>query len=99
MRTLAFGVIAVCGLVGLVSPTLASVSADPTTPSASAQPAAPDSNPDRVVCKSLPAPTGSRLGVSRECHTQHEWDDIRQQAQRNLTNSQMKGMERAPPGG
>jgi hypothetical protein len=99
MRTFGFGVIAACGLLAWMSPALATVSADSATPVAASTPAAPTSNPDEVVCKSLPAPTGSRLGVRRECHTQHEWDDIHAQAQKNLDESQMRGMQAGRPNG
>src|SRR5689334_15935566 len=34
---------------------------------------------DKVICHIGPAPTGSRLGATRECHTQREWDRIRQE--------------------
>jgi hypothetical protein len=34
---------------------------------------------DQVVCQNGPAPTGSRIGATRECHTQREWDRMRQE--------------------
>ena len=53
----------------------------PVTPAAPAATAAPvqSADADRVVCHIGPAPTGSRLGSTRECHTQREWDRIQQE--------------------
>jgi hypothetical protein len=83
-------------------------SADPaqtqTVPAATAQPApAPKetvtvtakaaSDPDEVMCKSSPAPTGSRLGGSRECHTQREWDNRMRESQRITSGNQMMGLQ------
>jgi hypothetical protein len=92
------GVIAACGILGIASPAFAAVSADPTTPSATAAPANPSSNPDEIICRMSPATTGSRLGGGRECHTQHEWEAMRRQAQQNLNNQQMQGQTMRPPG-
>jgi len=44
---------------------------------------------DRIVCKSGPPPTGSRLGSTRECHTQREWDLRQQEQQQELTRQQI----------
>jgi hypothetical protein len=55
-------------------------------------PAAATEDSDRVVCRMSPAPTGSRLGSSRECHTQKQWDMMHQQAQENVNNMQVRGM-------
>jgi hypothetical protein len=54
--------------------------------------AAATEDQDRVVCRMSPAPTGSRLGSSRECHTQKQWDMMHQQAQENVNNMQLQGM-------
>src|SRR5690348_6119626 len=54
----------------------------PATPApAPAVAAAPvqSADADRVVWHVGPAPTGSRLGSTRECHTQREWDRIQQE--------------------
>jgi hypothetical protein len=98
MRMFAFGAIAAFGIVGFAGPSFATVSADPTTPVATAAPASPSSNPDEVICRMSPATTGSRLGGGRECHTQHEWEAMRRQAQENLSNQQMQGQTMRPPG-
>jgi hypothetical protein len=85
--------------LGIVSTlTIANAAADPgsstsntatqATPQASAPVAASD--PDRMVCRTLEAKTGSRIGGRRECRTQREWDDIRQQNQRELEKMQAR---------
>jgi hypothetical protein len=56
------------------------------------------SDPDRIVCHDSPAPTGTRLGGRRECHTQKQWDMMRQQDQQTINSVQMKGLNTAPPG-
>ncbi len=56
-----------------------------------ADPAAPAENPDEVICKRLPAETGTRLGKNRkECHTRREWDQIAEESKQSLEKSQSK---------
>ena len=56
-----------------------------------ADPAAPAENPDEVVCKKLPAETGTRLGKNRkECHTKREWAQIAEESKQSLEKSQTK---------
>lgn len=77
---------------------MASAAADPTpnaagstTPAAApAQPTIDLSDPNRMVCRTLGARTGSRIGGRRECRTQREWDDIRQQDQHSLEKMQTR---------
>jgi hypothetical protein len=58
-------------------------------PAQSADPAqASNSDPNQIVCKSLPPPTGTRLGGGRECHTQRDWDNQMKEAQRVLQEKQ-----------
>jgi len=63
--------------------------AAPPPPAPAAADAAKTNDLDKMVCRSMAPPTGSRIGVRRECRTQREWDDIRQQSQK-ITN-QMEG--------
>jgi len=86
----------------LVAVSLISISgalADPaatttnTTPSAvPTQPAADANDPNRMVCRSKAAKLGSRLGATRECRTQREWDDIAAQDRREIQKMQSTGM-------
>jgi hypothetical protein len=71
--------------------------ADPAQPVTTVA-AAPASNPDEIVCKNSPPPTGSRLGGGRECHTQREWDDRTREAQKATENAEMHGMFGTPGG-
>jgi hypothetical protein len=57
-----------------------------------------DNDPNRIICHTRPAPTGTRLGSSSECHTQKQWEDMRQQNQEQLSNVQLKGLNTTPPG-
>lgn len=41
---------------------------------------------DRVICRELEAPTGSRLGAKRVCHTQRQWKQMSQDGQDFLNN-------------
>ncbi|MBN9567138.1 MAG: hypothetical protein J0H79_05985 [Alphaproteobacteria bacterium] len=45
---------------------------------------------DKVVCRAGEPITGSRLPGPRVCHTQREWNDIRQQSQAAVTRIQMQ---------
>ena len=68
--------------------------AAPPAPQIAQTPApAPQSNPDQIVCKPMPAQTGSRIGGGRECRTQREWDRRMKQSQAILNGSQLRGLE------
>jgi hypothetical protein len=56
-------------------------------------------NPDEIVCRNSPPPTGSRLGGGRECHTQREWDQRAKDAQQATMMGEMKGLGGAGLGG
>jgi hypothetical protein len=56
-------------------------------------------DPDRIVCHMSAAPTGTRLGKSRECHTQRQWDEMRQQEQQSVNDMQSSGLRNGVPGG
>lgn len=56
-------------------------------------PPAETDNLDEIVCKTSPPATGTRLGGSRECHTQRDWKARQQQAQDMLAHDQASGMQ------
>jgi hypothetical protein len=87
--------IAVSGLL-LASATVRADS--PPPPPAPAQPAAATSDGDKMVCRTLAAKTGSRLGARRECRTQREWDDILHQQQDETSKMQSRGLTSGVPG-
>jgi hypothetical protein len=67
--------------------------ASSTPPSAAAaQPASNANDPNKVVCRSQAAKIGSRLGATRECRTQREWDEISTQDRREVEKMQATGM-------
>ena len=45
-----------------------------------------DDNP--VICRTMAPVVGTRLGGTRQCATQKEWDRIRRDAQKLLDNTQ-----------
>jgi hypothetical protein len=89
MRTTALLGLAV-GFAGLAG---AAVAQQAPSPAASS-----DNDPNRIICHTRPAPTGTRLGSTSECHTQKQWEDMRQQNQNELSNVQLKGLNTTPPG-
>jgi len=48
-------------------------------------------DPDEIVCRMEPPPTGTRLGGRRVCHTQHDWDMQMKAAQRLTAEKQQVG--------
>jgi hypothetical protein len=75
---------AVAGFVSTAYAEPASAPDSTTSAAPAAAPAhAPETDSNRIVCRVGPPPTGSRLGGTRECHTQQEWDRIRQE-QKNM---------------
>jgi hypothetical protein len=46
---------------------------------------------DSIVCRSMGAATGTRLGTRRECKTQREWDRDRLEQERQLGKNEVKG--------
>lgn len=62
-------------------------------PAQSGDTAQAGSSGDEIVCKSSPPPTGSRLGGGRECHSQREWDAREKEAQKQLQDKQMHGLQ------
>jgi hypothetical protein len=89
MRLSAFVPLAISGI--LIS-TVALRADEPAPPPAPAQQAAAVSDGDKMVCRSLAAKTGSRLGPRRECRTQKEWDDIQHQQQDETSKMQARGL-------
>lgn len=59
-------------------------------PTTNATPASDTTDINRVICKSGPPPVGSRIGGSRVCHTQREWDLIQQEERHNLERLQIQ---------
>ncbi|HEX3664920.1 MAG TPA: hypothetical protein VHU23_06790 [Rhizomicrobium sp.] len=54
--------------------------------------AAPSSNSDEIVCRTQPPTTGTRLGATRECHTQRDWDRRQEETQKMVQQTQLQGM-------
>jgi hypothetical protein len=67
-----------------------------TPPAASTQASADGG--DQIVCRTKPPTTGTRLGGSRVCHTQREWDQQQRDSQNALTNAQQRMLGFNPSG-
>lgn len=82
-----------------ISSALADPPATSSTPSAvTTQPASATTNDaDKIVCRSKAAKIGSRLGATRECRKQREWDAIMAQDRREIERMQAGG-NMAPQG-
>lgn len=64
--------------------------ADPAQPADTTQATTSTGDLDKIVCRSMGAPLGSRLGGRRECRTQREWDDIRRQNEKEVNKMQAR---------
>jgi len=78
-------------------PAMADPAAAPAAPAATADTNSSDA--DRISCRTGAAPTGTRIGATRVCHTQREWDDIQRQSQLQLMKIQQQGLQGGAPGG
>ena len=93
MRKFGLLMISVAGMVVAGSAALAdSAPPPPAATTAAANPA----DLDKMVCRQMAPATGTRIGARRECRTQREWDDIRQQSQKET--NKMEGTTIAPRG-
>jgi hypothetical protein len=79
-------------LMSLLAATVAGFSMTPTVADSGAtspkQVAEAAGNPNTVVCRVVPAPTGTMLGGRRECRTAREWVAIHHDAARQVDDAQ-----------
>ena len=87
MRKFGLLMVTVAGMAFAGSAAMADAAPPPPAPAATD--AAKTSDLDKMVCRTMAPATGTRIGARRECRTQREWDDIRQQSQK--ITSQMEG--------
>ena len=80
MRKFGLLMVTVAGMAFAGSAAMADAAPPPPAPAASN--AAKVSDVDKMVCRTMAPATGTRIGARRECRTQREWDDIRQQSQK-----------------
>ena len=88
MRLFAFALVAAVTAIPSLQAVADPAAAPTAPPAATTSPAVTDTNLDQMVCKTGPAATGTRLGRTRECHTQREWDRMRQDEQSSLVRTQ-----------
>jgi hypothetical protein len=91
VRKLALLLVSAAGLSVMASSAMAEDPAPAAASAAVAPAAAPAEDPNKIVCHNMSAPTGTRLGVRRECKTQKEWDDARLQTEKEISNMQTQG--------
>jgi len=67
-------------------------------PAASGQSTRPldRNNPNTVICKKLPPPTGSHIGPRMACYTSREWDRIEREAQQGYRDEVKKSYSLSP---
>jgi hypothetical protein len=78
--------VTVAGLVAAGSSAMADAAPPPPAPAATE--AAKPGDLDKMVCRTMLPATGTRIGARRECRTQREWDDIRQQSAKETDKMQ-----------
>lgn len=90
MRRFGLLMVSVAGMVFAGSAALADAAASAPAPAATATTTTTtqSSDLDKVVCRTMTAPTGTRIGARRECLTQRAWDDIRQQSEKDTSKMQ-----------
>ncbi|HEY0300594.1 MAG TPA: hypothetical protein VGC36_04650 [Rhizomicrobium sp.] len=78
----------------------ASAQTAPAIVPASTTPAPADavSDPSKIVCKTLPPLTGSRIGNRRICQSRGEWEAQEHQHQQDLAHEQERGALFSTPG-
>jgi hypothetical protein len=94
VRSFGLLLVSVAGMV--LAGSAAMADAVPPPPAPAASDAAKTNDLDKTVCRTLAPATGTRIGARRECRTQREWDDIRQQSQKET--NKMEGTAMAPRG-
>ena len=94
MRKFGLLMVSVAGMAFAGSAAMADAAPPPPAPAASD--AAKTADLDKMVCRTMAPATGTRIGARRECRTQREWDDIRQQSQKET--NKMEGTTLAPRG-
>jgi len=102
MRAKLFGLVLASGFAAMTAAsanTAVNPRADATPSPAPAGTQSAASDPDHVICRAGEKTTGSLLSTQRVCHTQREWDQMREQARHNLEMQQNRGMEAGRPGG
>lgn len=68
---------------------LAGCAGTPQTPVALNDGDPHSTNPDRIVCRQLPPPTGSHIAQDQKvCHTWTQWQEIEKQSQEAIHHGQ-----------
>jgi hypothetical protein len=74
-----------------------------TSPTAPQQPATTSgesqAEDQQVVCKKVDAPTGSRMGGKKVCHTAADWRRLQEASKEVVDDAQKRDSAWNPPGG
>jgi hypothetical protein len=90
MRRVHLAIVSTLGILALSGAALAQTASAPSQP--------PQDDPDQIICKVTPPPTGTRLGGGRECHTKREWDQQKKDSQDATSHAQQMGLMGSPAG-
>lgn len=95
MRKFGLLLVSVTGLMVCSAGAMASIatSADSAPTATDATQASATADPNKMVCKTMPPPTGTRLGSRHECHTQAEWDERMREDQKKTSQIQNAGYQ------
>ena len=82
------GLAGVLSTAALAQPSGPTAAQEPTANATSTADASGDLDPNKVICKNVKPPTGTRLGSSRNrqrvCQTREQWDEQAREAQEAL---------------
>jgi len=95
---LAFGAAASAQTSTTTTTTTTATPATTAAPATTTTTTTASADPNEVVCKAMAAPTGTRLGSRRICHTNAQWDDIRRQDEQNTAQMQNNGFKNGVAG-
>lgn len=87
--------LALAVVLGTFALCLSAGAQQPVAPPAT-QPSADD--PDEIICRETPPPTGTRLGGGRECHTKREWDQRQKGDSQAVQGAELRGLQGNPGG-
>jgi hypothetical protein len=91
MRGTRFAIVSLLSVLALSGVAVGQTTGTPAQPmSFPTQPPSDDKN--QIICKIVPAATGTRLRGERQCHTKRDWDQQMRDSQDILNYWQKQGM-------
>jgi hypothetical protein len=90
MRGIRLAIVSVLGVFTLSGAAVGQATSTPGQPISTPTQPAPDDK-DQIICKDMPAPTGTRLAGERQCRTKRDWDQQMRDSQDILNYWQKQG--------